>query len=111
MITIVYNSNPNVSKEYNHYRGINILSFSHVDKKNFDNVNDALRFWQECMYPVTQLSELPLELDIKTAEEIQKEYESTPEMLEEYLHNQRDMYATEGDEMELCFTEIEDHQY
>lgn len=92
MITIKYNSNPNVPKEYNHCTGRNILSFSEEDSKEFKTVDEALRFWQECQYPITQLAELPIKLDLKTAAELQAEFDnSTPELLEEYLHNQRDL--------------------
>lgn len=62
-ITIIYNSNPNVSEEYSHNRG-SLSSFTSESSKSFDDWESALAFWQECYFPITELKEIPMPIEI-----------------------------------------------
>lgn len=64
-ITIIYNSNPNVPEEYSHCRG-SLSSFTNESSKSFDDWEKALAFWQECYFPITELKEIPMPIEINT---------------------------------------------
>jgi len=100
MIAIKYNSNPDAPQEYNHYIGFGgSATFREVVTKEFDTTDQALAFWQNCAYPITTLDEIPLNFDITTLKELDKEFKNLPKLdtMEEYIHNQRDMYNVDSE--------------
>ena len=91
MKRVYYNSNPD--RQYNNHIGRNCL-LTEQSYKDFEDVDidEAIFFWLECCSPISKLDDI---VDKKWAKQLGINYEEIKNtvMQEEYLDNQKMMYA------------------
>jgi len=96
MIKIVYHSNPNQPKDSNHWG--RFVKLTDQDHREFteDQEEEAIKFWLECDYPITQLVEIPTKkLDKSILMSVQQVYDedtTANTQIEEYLTSQKELY-------------------
>lgn len=96
MIKIVYHSNPNQPKDNNHWG--RFAKLTEQDHREFtdEQEEEAIAFWLECDYPITQLCEIPTKkLDKSILQSVQQVYDEDTqanELIEEYLTSQKELY-------------------
>ena len=57
MIVIEYWANPNAHVNYQHRVG-KVDAFTQTKQKRFENMTQALSFFNECFFPITSLEEI-----------------------------------------------------
>jgi hypothetical protein len=95
MIKVVYHSNPNQPKDSNHWG--RFAKLTDQDHREFNDEEEAIAFWLECDYPITQLIEIPTKkLDKSILMSVQQVYDEDAianTQIEEYLTSQKELYS------------------
>jgi hypothetical protein len=95
MIKVYFHSNPNQPKEHNHWG--RFAKLTEQDCREFNSVEDAIEFWLNCSYPITKLSEIGSstynEKVLEVIQDLYNEDIQSNQLIEEYLDNQKALYA------------------
>jgi hypothetical protein len=91
LLRVDYHCDPNMPDDINHI-GLKARLTGQAYKE-FDSLDKAEMFWLECGWPITQLCEICTEDWCKAVNDACKhEVDAQPDEIEEFIHNQRDMY-------------------
>ena len=90
-LRVYYHSNPNLPEDCNHI-GLKARLTSQ-SYKEFNTLDQAEMFWLECGWPITQLQDLSNCPEAKLINQVcMSEVDAQPDEIEEFIHNQRDLY-------------------